>query len=35
MTTISYGKERPAAEGTDEAAFARNRRAVSVVAVTN
>lgn len=35
MTTISYGKERPVAEGTDEAAFARNRRAVSVVAVTN
>jgi peptidoglycan-associated lipoprotein len=32
MTTISYGKERPAAEGTDEAAYARNRRAVSVVA---
>ena len=35
MTTISYGKERPVAEGTDEAAFARNRRAVSVVTVTN
>ena len=35
MTTISYGKERPTAEGTDEAAFARNRRAVTVVAVTN
>jgi peptidoglycan-associated lipoprotein len=35
MTTISYGKERPVAEGTDEAAFARNRRAVTVVAVTN
>jgi peptidoglycan-associated lipoprotein len=35
MTTISYGKERPVAEGTDEAAFARNRRAVSVVAVAN
>jgi peptidoglycan-associated lipoprotein len=35
MTTISYGKERPVAEGTDETAFARNRRAVSVVAVTN
>lgn len=33
MTTISYGKERPAVEGTDEAAFARNRRAVTVVAV--
>jgi peptidoglycan-associated lipoprotein len=35
MTTISYGKERPVADGTDEAAFARNRRAVTVVAVTN
>ncbi|MBC7506960.1 MAG: peptidoglycan-associated lipoprotein Pal [Sandarakinorhabdus sp.] len=35
MTTISYGKERPAVEGDDEAAFARNRRAVTVVAVTN
>lgn len=35
MTTISYGKERPVAEGTDEAAFARNRRAVSVVATSN
>ena len=32
MTTISYGKERPVADGTDEAAFAQNRRAVSVVA---
>ncbi|KAB7648388.1 peptidoglycan-associated lipoprotein Pal [Polymorphobacter fuscus] len=35
MTTISYGKERPVAEGSDESAFARNRRAVTVVAVTN
>ena len=35
MTTISYGKERPAVEGDNEAAFARNRRAVTVVAVTN
>lgn len=35
MTTISYGKERPVAEGTDEEAFARNRRAVSVVAISN
>ena len=33
MTTISYGKERPAVEGDDEAAFARNRRGVTVVAV--
>jgi len=32
MTTISYGKERPAADGTDETAYAQNRRAVSVVA---
>jgi peptidoglycan-associated lipoprotein len=32
MTTISYGKERPVAGGTDETAFAQNRRAVSVVA---
>ena len=32
MTMISYGKERPVAGGTDEAAFAQNRRAVSVVA---
>ena len=33
MTTISFGKERPVAEGTDESAFARNRRALTVVAV--
>lgn len=32
MTTISYGKERPAVEGSDEAAWAQNRRAVTVVA---
>lgn len=32
MTTISYGKERPAAEGSDEASWAQNRRAVTVVA---
>ncbi len=31
MTTISYGKERPAVDGSDEAAWAQNRRAVSVV----
>jgi len=30
ITTISYGKERPDAVGSDEAAYARNRRAVSV-----
>lgn len=32
MTTISYGKERPAVEGSDEAAWAQNRRAITVVA---
>ena len=26
LTTVSYGEERPAVEGTDETAFARNRR---------
>ncbi|MBV8972780.1 MAG: peptidoglycan-associated lipoprotein Pal [Sphingomonadaceae bacterium] len=31
MTTISYGKERPVAEGSDEAAYAQNRRAVTVI----
>ena len=31
ITTISYGKERPSALGSDEASWARNRRAVSVV----
>jgi peptidoglycan-associated lipoprotein len=31
MTTISYGKERPVALGSDEAAWAQNRRAVSIV----
>lgn len=30
VTTISYGKERPDAIGSDEAAWARNRRAVTV-----
>ena len=30
MTTISYGKERPDATGSDEAAYAKNRRAVTV-----
>ena len=34
MTTISYGKERPVAEGSDDVAWARNRRSVSVVATT-
>tara|TARA_R110000772_G_scaffold41803_4_gene97407 strand:- start:1382 stop:1891 length:510 start_codon:yes stop_codon:yes gene_type:complete len=31
MTTVSYGKERPDALGSDESAWAQNRRAVSVV----
>jgi peptidoglycan-associated lipoprotein len=31
IQTISYGKERPAALGSDEAAWAQNRRAVTVV----
>jgi peptidoglycan-associated lipoprotein len=31
MTTISYGKERPAALGSDEESWAQNRRAVTVV----
>ena len=31
MTTISYGKERPVATGSDEESYAQNRRAVTVV----
>lgn len=31
VRTISYGKERPEALGSDEASHARNRRAVSIV----
>lgn len=31
MTTISYGKERPIALGSDEASWAQNRRAVTIV----
>ena len=31
LTTISWGKERPAATGSDESAWAQNRRAVTVV----
>lgn len=31
IATISYGKERPVAEGSDESAYAQNRRAVTVV----
>ncbi|MBB4640873.1 peptidoglycan-associated lipoprotein Pal [Rhizorhapis suberifaciens] len=30
ISTISYGKERPAATGSDESAWAQNRRAVTV-----
>lgn len=30
LTVVSYGKERPAALGSDESAWARNRRAVTV-----
>lgn len=35
LTTISYGKDRPADPGTDETAWAQNRRAVTVVNATN
>jgi peptidoglycan-associated lipoprotein len=35
LRTISYGKERPADPGHDETAWALNRRAVTVVNVTN
>ncbi len=31
MTIISYGKERPAVDGANEEAWAKNRRAVTVV----
>ena len=31
VTTVSYGKERPVALGSDETAWARNRRAVTIV----
>ena len=30
LTTVSYGKERPAAMGSDEGSWAKNRRAVTV-----
>ena len=30
ITTISYGKERPAAMGSDDSSYAQNRRAVTV-----
>lgn len=32
ITTISYGKERPAAMGSNEASWGQNRRAVTVLA---
>ncbi len=31
LTTISYGKERPVALGSDEGSWAQNRRAVTIV----
>ena len=31
ITTISYGKERPVAMGSDESSWAQNRRAVTIV----
>ena len=31
LTTISYGKERPVATGSDDSSWAQNRRAVTVV----
>ena len=31
ITTVSYGKERPEAVGSNEAAWSQNRRAVSIV----
>lgn len=31
ISTVSYGKERPAVVGSDEASWAQNRRAVTVV----
>ncbi|MBX8844510.1 peptidoglycan-associated lipoprotein Pal [Sphingomonas melonis] len=35
ITMISFGKERPEALGSDEASWARNRRAVSIVVAPN
>ena len=32
ISTISYGKERPAVSGNDEGAWSQNRRAVTVIA---
>jgi peptidoglycan-associated lipoprotein len=31
ITTVSYGKERPKAVGSNEAAYAQNRRAVTII----
>ena len=31
LRTVSHGEERPAATGSDETAWARNRRAVTVM----
>ncbi len=35
VTTVSYGEERPANPGSNEQAWAENRRAVTVLNVTN
>ena len=35
ISTISYGKERPLATGSDEASWAQNRRAVTVTVTVN
>lgn len=35
ISTISYGKERPAVLGNNEAAWAQNRRAVTVIKAAN
>lgn len=35
ILTISYGEERPAEAGSDESAWAANRRAVTIVTATN
>lgn len=35
ISTISYGKERPEATGSNEAAWAQNRRGVTVVGASN
>ncbi len=32
VSTVSYGKERPAVDGHDESSWAQNRRAVTVIA---